>query len=429
MAIAILACGWFGPCLSWTPAQELQPEQAAQEQSAPAGAFDLPESLDQACSLLQNIQLERLFQANSLESWLAALVAITVGLVAGKSAATVLAWLGRRFERRGWAVWQHLVVGLAGPASLFLLAAGLATGTLSFLKLGDFATFWQRTLLLVFTISVLWYAYDLVPIAELMVRRLTTRTGSVLDQQLAPMIRKILRIFLVVMGVLFIVDSVFDQDIGAWLAGLGIAGLAVSLAAQDSLKSLFGSLTILVDRPFRVGERIVYAGYDGTIEEIGFRSTKVRTVEGHLVTIPNSVIVNEPIQNIGRRPHVRRAFNVAIPSGTPRARIAEAIQILRRVLAEPGIREPIHPKTGSDEFVPRVHFNEFNAESLNIQVVYWHSPPVYWDYLEHAQRLNLRIFEAFEKAGIEFASPGRKPSPAGDSKRQQAPELLEKELR
>jgi MscS family membrane protein len=316
------------------------------------------------------------------------------------------------------------VLGLAGPASLALLAAGLAVGTISFLDLGNFLPFWRRTLLLIFTIAVLWYAYNLVAIVELMVRKLTVRTGSALDEQLAPMVRKTLRIFLVVIGLLFIVESVFDQDIGAWLAGLGIAGLAVSLAAQDSLKNVFGSITILIDRPFRIGERIVYAGFDGVIEEIGFRSTKVRTLEGHLVTIPNSAIVNEPIQNIGRRPYLRRIMNVTITYDTPRAKIEEAVQILRGILAEPGIREPIHPKIGLDDYPPRVYFNDYNADSLNILVIYWYAPPAYWDYLEHAQRLNLRIFEEFERAGIEFAFPTQTLHLSGDPKRRLVMEIL-----
>ena len=117
----------------------------------------------------------------------------------------------------------------------------------------------------------------------------------------------------------------------------------MSLAAQDSLKNLFGSITILFDRPFQVGERIVFAGHDGTIEEIGFRSTKVRTLTGHLVTIPNSNIVNDPVENIGKRPFIRRTMNVTITYDTPRDKIEQAAQIIRDILEEEGIGEPIHP--------------------------------------------------------------------------------------
>ena len=242
------------------------------------------------------------------------------------------------------------------------------------------------------------------------------------------MIRKTLRVVLVVIVVLFVVDSVFNQDIGAWLAGLGIAGLAVSLAAQDSIKNLFGSVTILLDRPFGIGERIIYGGYDGVIEEIGFRSTKVRTFTGHLVTIPNSTIVNNPVENVGRRPYIRRIMDVTITYDTPREKIEQAVEILRSILEEADLREPIHATINGDEFPPRVYFKDYLADSLSVQVIYWYAPPAYWDYMDHAQRLNLRIFEEFEKAGIEFAFPTQTLYLAGDPKRKLALEMLGKDL-
>ena len=111
-----------------------------------------------------------------------------------------------------------------------------------------------------------------------------------------------------------------------------------------------------------------------------------------------------------------------------RQKIEEAVRILRNVLEEGGIREPIHPTINGDEFPPRVFFNDYNADSLNLFVIYWYPPPVHWDYLEHAQRLNLRIFEEFEKAGIEFAFPTQTLYLAGDPKRRLVVEMLNKGL-
>ena len=184
----------------------------------------------------------------------------------------------------------------------------------------------------------------------------------------------------------------------------------------------------MLDRPFHLGDRIVFAGYDGTIEEIGFRSTKVRTLTGHQVNIPNSRIVSDPVENIGRRPTIRRLMNVTIPYDTPRAKIEQAVAILRDLLEDDEFRGPIHPTVGGDEFPPRVFFNEFNATSLNILVLYWYAPPNFWDFMEHAQRLNLRIFEEFEKAGIEFAFPTQTVYLAGDPKRQLAISMLSENL-
>jgi MscS family membrane protein len=388
-----------------------------------------PTELEKATSLVEQLRLSELWQRNGLSEWAILLGAIFLGLVAGKILAAVLARSQRRFEARGWTVGAHVAGDLIGPGKLVLIAVGLSLGLaqINGMSVPLKALSW-KTLLLLYVIAGFWYVFNLVSVVDLALRRLAARTESALDDQVVPLVRKTLRIFLVVIGVMFVVESVFEKDIAAWLAGLGIAGIAISLAAQDSLKNLFGSITILFDRPFKVGERIIYAGYDGVIEEIGFRSTKVRTLTGHLVTIPNAKIVSDPVENIGRRPTIRRIMNVTITYDTPRQKIEQAVEILREILEEEPLREPIHPLIDGNEFPPRVYFNDYNADSLNIIVIYWYAPPAYWDYLDHAQRLNLRIFEEFEKAGIEFAFPTRTVYLAGDPKREMAVKMLGKDL-
>jgi len=375
------------------------------------------------------LRLPQLSTANTWKEWSILLGAIFLGVAAGWIAAALLTRAQDRFRSRRWEFWAHVVGDLIGPGKLALTALGLAVGLAQIKGMSDaLQTLSWKTLLLLYTIAVFWYAFNLVALVDLVLRRLTAKTESTLDNQVVPLVRKTLRIFLVVIGVMFVVDAVFERDIAAWLAGLGIAGIAVSLAAQDSLKNLFGSITILFDRPFKIGERIVYGGYDGIVEEIGFRSTKVRTLTGHLVTIPNAKIVSDPVENIGRRPSIQRIMNLTITYDTPREKIEQAVSILREILEEEGIREPIHPVINGDESPPRVYFNEYNADSLNILVIYWYAPPVYWDYVEHAQRLNLRIFEEFEKAGIELAFPTRTVRLAGDPKREMTMKILGKDL-
>jgi MscS family membrane protein len=240
------------------------------------------------------------------------------------------------------------------------------------------------------------------------------RDRSPLDDQIVPLVRKAIRIFLIVLFVLFTAENVFGADITAWLAGLGIAGLAVSLAAQDSIKNLFGSFTILLDRPFSVGERVTIEQADGTVEEIGFRSTKIRTLDGMVVTIPNSKVVDSAVKNVARRPHIRRVMNITITYDTPADKIEQAVQIIRDILAHPDIAGNLD----AGKFAPRVSFDEFNADSLNIKVFYWFVPPDYWQYLEHAQRFNLMLFRAFEQADIDFAFPTQTIHLANDDKRQ-----------
>ncbi len=353
-------------------------------------------------SLLDEIDFQGLLADNRPGKWLELAAGIVVGWIAGRLLAAVLRGLARRCQRRGWNARQLVFSGLAGPASLTILTLGLMVGLSSLAMSDPLALFWSRTLLLLYSIAALWYASNLIGLVDFAFRRL--RSGSALDQQLAPLVRKTLRFLLVVLGVLFIVNSVFHRDIGAWLAGLGIAGLAVSLAAQDSLKNLFGSITILVDRPFLVGQSINYGGHEGLVEEIGFRSTKLRTDSGSLVTIPNSKIVNDLVENTDRR-YFRRSLTLTIPFSTPPEKVAEALAILGKIFDEEAIREPVRPLIDGQCLPPRIYFSDFAAAGLAISATYWYAPPSWWDFQEHAQKVNLRIVEEFFKAGIQLAPP------------------------
>jgi MscS family membrane protein len=415
VSVQVLAAGcWLlmtaGVC--WA-----QPHRAGDSTPAEKNAGASTSDSTGTKSLLDGIDFQGILTDNSANNWLILLGAIFVSLVLGMFGASVLRSIAKRLEARGNPARAHVFSDLIGPGKLVLLGVGLSFGLAHIELIDPLRAFTDRTLLLIFSIAAFRYAFNLISLVEVVLKRFTAKTESPLDDELVPLIRKTLRVFLTVIAVLSIANSVFGQDIGAWLAGLGIAGLAVSLAAQDSLKNLFGSLTIILDRPFLIGERICFAGHDGIIEEIGFRSTKLRTLTGHLVTIPNSNIVNDPVENIGRRQTIRRTINVTITYDTPRAKIEEAVDIIRRILDEPQLREPIHPVINGDELLPRVFFNDLGATSLNIFVIYWYGPPNYWDYMEHAQRFNLRLFEEFEQAGIEFAFPTQTLYLAGDPKR------------
>jgi len=254
-----------------------------------------------------------------------------------------------------------------------------------------------------------WMLYRLVTVVDYYLVQWATRTESHLDDMLAPMVGKALRATVIVIAGMFIGQNVLGLDITTILASLGIGGLAFAFAAKDSISNLFGSLTIIADQPFKVGERVVIDGHDGPVEEVGLRSTKLRTLEGHLVTIPNEKIVSTTVRNIGRRPHIRRKSDITITYDTPVAKVEKAVQIVRDVLKD---HDGMHK-----DFPPRVYFNEFNDWALNIQVIAWYHPPEYWDYLDWCQRTNLEIMRRFEQEGIEFAFPTTTNYLAGDPRR------------
>jgi len=352
-------------------------------------------------SLIKRLHLDALWANNDWVAWTTLGVAVALGLFIGTVVAAVIERAAQRLPSPGWEARRGLLKGMAGPIRLAGVTIGLAIG-LSRLEMStDLQGLLARSLFFLGSIAVAWYGYNAIGALDPVLRRRASQFDTTLKNQLVPVIRKLLRTALVVIWVLFVVESVFGGDIGAWLAGLGIAGLAVSLAAQDSLKNLFGSLTILFDRPFQVGDRIKFANYDGVVTEIGFRSTKVKTLDGHLVTIPNLKIVAEPVENISYRQAIQRTIHLPLRRRTPREKVVKALEIVRAVLNEEGIREPIQPSQPGAA-APRVYFSDLAADKWNLVAVYSYTPPVHHDFMEHAERVNLRILAEFEKAGIEL---------------------------
>ena len=181
------------------------------------------------------------------------------------------------------------------------------------------------------------------------------------------------------------------------LAGAGISGLAIALAAQNLLKGLFGTVTILFDKPYQTGERISVKGHDGVVEDIGMRATKLRLLTGNLVSIPNDQMADSEIENIGRRPHIRRTAVVELPSGTPTAKVKKALEIVRAAVENhEGMQE---------DLPPRVFLRDLKESSIGIFLIYWYHPPEYWDFLAFSEKVNLQIMEQLEAEGIPFAAP------------------------
>jgi MscS family membrane protein len=286
--------------------------------------------------------------------------------------------------------------------------------------------FVSKFIVLVATVALVMRLGSVLTETVLAARQLESRQ---IDKQL---IRLGFRMLAVLVSVILVIEGM--QQIGfslaTMVAGAGVTGLAIALAAQDTLKNIFGGLMLALDRPFDVGQRVMIKGYDGTIEEVGLRSTKVRTLIGHQISIPNEDAARMEVENIGRRRYIRRDLNVTITYDTPPEKIARAVEILQEILAVPETasdeaatpgdaeRTP-HPNEAVNQpgYLPRVYFSDLNADSLNLLVVYWFHPPDHWLCLEFAHRVNMQIMERFNAAGIDFAFPSQTLYLAGDSKR------------
>lgn len=359
------------------------------------------------------------FDRTPWHGWAMLLGAILAGVIAARIVRVTLDGIAGRLRRRGQVAAGLIVSATARPASLAVFAALFAIG-LQGLFVGPIVEgVVRRVIALLWVVAVAWFLVGLVALAEIGLRHVIARGDARVQNQVVPLIGRALRIFVAVVFALFVAENIFGADITAWLAGLGIAGLAVSLAAQDSVKNVFGSLTVLLDRPFAVGDRIVFDGVDGTVESIGLRSTKIRTGHGHLITMPNMKFTDGKVENISERGFMRRQIDLGLACDTRPEKVEEAVAIIRAILAEPEIAEPLD----HDANRPRVGFDAFNADSLNIKVLYWYGlraeEPLRdgWTFLEHGQRVNLRILRAFADAGIELASPTRMVALSTDPRR------------
>lgn len=346
---------------------------------------------------------------NELWRYLILLAVISVTLVAGR---LVRYFIERSAARLG-AVEKAVLVRLfllclSRPALVAVYALGISISRVC-MKFSFRAeepgfsekvyNLWGQVGKAFFAVAAAYFVYRLVDIVEYYLRRWTSQGEGHMNDMLVPLIRKTLRVFIVVLSALFIADTVLEMEITSVLAAAGVGGLAIALAAQETIANFFGSINIFADRPFQVKDRVRVGSCDGTVEEVGFRSTRIRTLDGHLVTIPNSSISKDMVEDISARPYIKRVANITITYDTPPAKVERAVQIIKEILSqtEEVSRDP--------ELVPRVVFNEFKDCALNILVVYWVKPPDYGLFLEVSQRVNMAILRQFNAEGIEFAFP------------------------
>jgi MscS family membrane protein len=334
---------------------------------------------------------------------------ILLALLLGKIAKSLLQRSASGFETGQRPVMATTLNAISRGVVFLFAAFGISTG-LAFLELKLTVAELARTVgEILLTVGVGYLLYWLVDIPATWLSKMAGDTESRLDDMLVPVIRKSLRVTVGILVLVQIAQILSDKPITSIIAGLGIGGLAFALAAQDTIKNFFGSIVLFADKPFEIGDRIVVDGHDGPVEAVGLRSTKLRTLEGHVVTVPNGELANKTIQNIGKRPFIRRIADLTITYDTPPEKVDRALEIVRGILDN---HEGMHP-----DFPPRVFFNDFNAASLNIRAVYWYHPPDYWNLMAFSEKFNKEVFQRFRKEGIDFAFPTQTLYLAGDTTR------------
>jgi len=224
----------------------------------------------------------------------------------------------------------------------------------------------------------------LVPIVD--------KSESDLDDQLLPVVRKTLKILIWSIGVIIALNNI-GFNVGAVLAGMGIGGLALAMAAKDTVSNLFGGIMIFTDKPFIIRDRVQIEGFDGVVEEIGIRSTRLRTLAGRVVTIPNAKFTDGIVENVSSEPTRKVVLNLGLTYDTPHEKMELAMKILQDINdSNPHVREN-----------PIISFNAFGDFSLGILFIYYILAGE--DILGVQSEMNLEILKQFNANGLEFAFP------------------------
>jgi len=345
--------------------------------------------------------LEYVILGNTLQNYILAIAVMALFVGLGQLFSAIIVGILKKLASKTETIIDDVIINiLEKPAVFALFIIGFKLMT-TFLTLGVRGQeVHSNIVMILIVIDIIWACSRLTDVfVEHYLTPLTAKTESKLDDHLLPFVRKFFKIIIVVIGIIFIIKNM-GYDVTSLIAGLGIGGLAFALAAQPLLSNLFGGMSIIADKPFQIGDRVrIDNKYEGTIKEIGMRSTVIKTYNDTLVHIPNNVIATTAVENlsIGHNKSVRFTFNIGLEYDTSNEKIEEAIEIIKEILAKNKnvIQGP--------ESSPYVALTEFKDSSLNIAGAY---TIVSTDVIGSTRTaINLDIKKKFEKAHIKFAFP------------------------
>ena len=307
----------------------------------------------------------------------------------------VVSFLHKSEQRPKIKVLNHLVKVLEAPARFLIVVMGVWCAMFIINIPYESRSFMDRIFRSLIVFSIFRSAYRASDILTVLLYKFSGRREVKLDDMLVSFIRKCTKVLIVVMGTLTIVQEWYS-NIGGLLAGLGLGGLAFALAAKDTVANLFGSITIMLDRPFKIGDRITTPHAEGVIEEIGFRSTRVRTSSQALITIPNSIMSNDSITNWSKMGKRRISFTLGFKYSTDPKQLREFISRLKEVLKT-------HQEVNQETIV--VCFEKLGNSSLEVLFYFFTNSTDWAKWLEVQEEINFSIMEKLNELGLEVAIP------------------------
>ena len=247
----------------------------------------------------------------------------------------------------------------------------------------------------VIVILIVWGLYNLTGESSLLYDKMHSSYDMKVDKILFPFISKTLKLIIMALGITIIAEK-WGYDIQGFVTGLGLGGLAFALAAKDSAGNIIAGIFIILDKPFSVGDWVSCDTLEGTIEEVSFRTTKIRTFDEALITVPNSKLTNEPVTNFSRRGKRRVNFNLSITYETSREKLETCVEKIREMIVS-------NPKINKEAVY--VRFDKFNDSSLNIFIYFFIDTCVLAKYLEVKENINFNIMDILHQEEVTMALP------------------------
>lgn len=338
-----------------------------------------------------------MYLGNTVWQYIVFLGLLSGMVVAGKIVTYISKTVLRTFADKTKTKADDLILSLLeGPVLFTLFVVGLYFGKrfLYFSETG--AIVYNHAVSILFIINIAWYLIRFINgVITHYLKPLTSKTDTDLDDHLLPIMKKLVNLIVIVIVGIMIIDK-FGYNVGSLLAGLGLGGLAFALAAQDLVSNLFGGIAILMDKPFKLGDRIKVDDVDGYVREIGLRTTRVETFGGTMVVLPNSKVVDSVTENVSYEKERRMVFTIGVEYGTTLAKLEKAKKLVEQNLKK--VKGLNHEKYS-------VYFVEFAASSLNIRVQYWITQEGMDDYFGVQDKFLTGIKKDFEKAKIDMAFP------------------------
>ena len=344
--------------------------------------------------------------------WLALPVLVLLGLLLDRIVAWIVCGLfAGRLDGRYRSLDLQGARRILRPTGLLAMAGVWWLG-LQWLGLPPRPHAWLDAVVLVlFLLALCRVVFAQIDLLGTDLRARAARTENRFQDQLVPFVTKTLKAAVAVFGIVFLLAQQ-GRDVTALLAGLGLSGLAVALAAQDLLKNLFGSVTVLLDRPFRVGDWVRVGDVEGVVEEVGFRSTRVRTFHASLITLPNARLIDASVDNYGARAFRRWSTRIGITYDTPPETVDAFCE---------GIRQLVRDNESMRQDAFEIHLNEFGADGLEIMLYVFFLAPDWSTELKLRHDMALDILRLADRLGVRIAFPTRTiqletpPAPEDDS--------------